>query len=464
MRWRHLLIGSLLRIDGSSPYGSRDGGEPGIRISSRSLPVLLIRFGFLVAIVAAFVPSFLFIGTLAALAFALATAFTNRTSQFPDFGLAAFVAVITTASLHLPWSYDILQRLSWRWLIGPQSPESGDERLLDLLEFATTDSAPNYWSLGLIVAALLGLIAAPTRLFGLATQCWTVALFFIGFAWIDVRGWLPFDLPTVESMLAPALAALVVVVAIAVRGAEEGSASLSRLHAGARRAVILVSGACLLAGALGATLMSLNGGWHAPTQNYPAFTQFLAEGEEGPGGGRVLWIGDASVVPNDVVVTPSGTQYAVTDGGTPEVWGRWSAGPVGATRTVGDQLDLARAGETVRLGRLLAPYGISLVVVLDQLAPAPYEGPTIDPGADVVQALTPTARPRARARRAESDRVPQHVERRCRLDVAHGRGCRCCHLPRTSSTSTSATGSRWSSARSPLADGASGSRRPTRRC
>ncbi len=382
-----LLIGSLLRIDGTSPYGSV-GGEPGIRISSRSLPVLLIRFGFLVAVVAAFVPSFLFIGVIAALAFALSTAFTDRASNFPDFGLAAFVALIATVSLHLPWSYDVLQRLSWSWLIGPRSPEAGDERLLDLLEFATTESAPSYWSLGLIVAAFVGLIAAPSRLFGLATQCWTVALVFIGLVWVDVRGWLPFELPTAESMLAPALAVLTVLVAIAVRGAEEGSASLSRLRTGARRAVIIASGVSLVAGALGAILMSLNGGWHAPTQGYPAFTEFLAEAEDGPGGGRVLWIGDASVVPIDVSLSSSGTRFAVTDGGSPEVWGRWSAGPIGATRSLGDQLDLARAGETVRLGRLLAPYGINLVVVLDQLAPAPYEGPTVDPGDDVAQALT----------------------------------------------------------------------------
>ena len=55
---------------------------------------------------------------------------------------------------------------------------------------------------------------------------------------------------------------------------------------------------------------------------------------------------------------------------------------------MGDQLDLARRGQTVRLGRLLAPYGVELVIVLDQLAPAPYEGPAVDPGAGVVRSLT----------------------------------------------------------------------------
>jgi len=379
------LIGSLLRIEGASPYGSK-GGEPGMRVASRSLPVLLIRFGFLVAFVAALAPSVVVIATLTALAFAVASVFTGRELQLTEYGLAAAVAVIGPAALHLPWSFDIFRSLSWRWLVGPDSPEAGGQTFLDLLQFAPSTVAPSYWSLGLLAAAVVGLIAAPKALLGLATQCWTVALVLIGLVWSASRGWLPFGLPAAEAMLAPALAALALVVAVALRAAEMAGSGQSRLSAQLRRVVVLATAGGLAAGTLGAVLMSLNGGWNAPTQNYAAFTEFLAERTEGDS--RVLWIGDASVVPVDVAVSGSGIQYALTDGGSPEVWGRWSAGPVGVTRGVGDQLDLARSGETVRLGRLLAPYGVSLVVVLDQLAPAPYEGPAVDPGAGVVQSLT----------------------------------------------------------------------------
>lgn len=61
---------------------------------------------------------------------------------------------------------------------------------------------------------------------------------------------------------------------------------------------------------------------------------------------------------------------------------------MGATDGIGAQLDLARDGEVVRLGRLLAPYGISNVVVVRQLAPAPYVGPEIDPGQGIERALS----------------------------------------------------------------------------
>ena len=380
------LFGSLLRIEGVSPYGVRFG-PAGLRIVSRSLPVLAIRLGFLVALVATIVPSVVVVVVIATLAFGLSTLFTSNGERLKEFGLAAAVVVVVPAALHLPWSFDISRLFSWQWIVGSQSPEAGMSTVLDLLQFAPGGNAPRLFSLGLIVAALAALVAAPKGLFALATQCWTVALIMIGLVWMGAKGWLPFDLPAAESMLSVALAALSLAVALGVRTAElawqdDSPPKTARLM----KLVVAMCGLGFAAASFGAILMSLDGGWRAPTQNYAAFTQFLADREEGEK--RVLWIGDSSVVPVDVSFSPSGVQYALTDGGSPEVWGRWSAGPVGVTRSIGDQLDLARSGETVRLGRLLAPYGVELVVVLDQLAPAPYEGPAVDPGTGVVRSLT----------------------------------------------------------------------------
>ncbi len=381
------LVGSLLRIQGVSPYGARHGLRAP-RITARSLPVLLIRYGILVAFVAAFVPSFVVVSVIVALALGLSTVLTGHERRFAEFSLAAVAAVIVPAALHLPWSYDILRSFSWRWLVGSTTPGADGRSFLEILQLSPSGDAPSFFGLGLIVVALAGLIAAPRARLGLATQCWTVALVLIGLVWAAARQWLWFALPAPESLLAPALAALTLVAAIAVRAAESAAES-GELTKGARRrrrAVVLSTWIGVCAASLGGLLMSLNGGWNAPTQGYPAFTELLAD--RVGGNSRVLWIGDASVVPVDVVESSNGVQFAVTDGGLPEVWGRWAPGPIGVTRTVGDHLDLARAGETVRLGRLLAPYGISLVVVLDQLAPAPYEGPSVDPGSGVVTSLT----------------------------------------------------------------------------
>lgn len=388
-RWESLVIyaaapflmGSLLRIDKLAPYGARRG-QPAVRVATRSLPVLTIRFGILVAVVAAFAPSVIVIAVIMAVAVGAAASLSQQENRTTGFALAAAFAVIAPVALHLPWSYDIMRSLSWRWIVGPPSPEMGDLSLFDLLRFAPGGPSPSMLSLGLVIVALIALAVATRPMLRFAIEGWAVALVAFGLLWASGRDWVPFGLPGAESLLAVALTGLVFNVAIAVRALEQQTGEGAKAP---YRLANLVVALGLLVGSVGGLLMSFEGQWDAPTQNYAEFTEFLAEATDGES--RVLWIGDASVVPVDVSVSPSGLQYAITTGGRPEVWGRWAAGPIGRTAGVGEQLDLARRGETVRLGRLLAPYGISLVVVVDQLAPAPYDGPRVDPGAGVIGAL-----------------------------------------------------------------------------
>ncbi|MGF1599352.1 MAG: glycosyltransferase [Acidimicrobiales bacterium] len=378
------LFGSLLRIDGVSPYGDRLG-SPGFRVVVRSLPVLLIRYGFLVAFVATFAPSVVVVAAVLALAFALASTVVGHGARAQEFVLAAVAAVVAPVALHLPWSYDVFRSFSWRWLVGPRSPEAGPGAFLDLLLFAPGRHPASVLTFGILAVALLGLALAPRRLFGLATQAWVAALVLLGLAWFGARGWLPFGTPAAEVVLAPVAVAFSLASAIAVRSIELGDGAGRPRWLRLNRSLIALG---VAAASLGAIQMSLSGRWETPTQSYVTFTDFLAENAGEDLESRVLWIGDASVVPIDVTGSGSGINYAVTDGGSPDVLGRWSASPVGRTPGIGRQLDLAQAGETVRLGRLLAAYGINLVVVVDRLGPAPYEGPGVDPGPFVEQALS----------------------------------------------------------------------------
>lgn len=374
------LMGSLLRIEGVSPFGARLG-QPGLKVRPRSYPVLLIRFGFLVAFVAAFAPSVLVVALLMAVAFALAAPIIGQGLRARDFSLVALITVVAPVALHLPWAYDVLRSFSWRWLVGPTSPEASVYSVARLVLFTPGRPHPTVFSLGLLAAAIAGLAVAPRTLWRVAVQGWMVALTMFVFTWARGRGWLPFALPTAESLLAPALAGLTLAVAAGVRTVETNESPRRLL----RKVIPAVLATGLVAAALGEILLSFDGAWASPNQSYATYTRLLSDRTEQTG--RVLWIGDPSVLPLDPVVSRTGITYAVTDGGNPVVWGRWQAGPVGATSGIGDQLDLARDGQTVRLGRLLAPYGINLVVVLDRLAPAPYDGPSVDPGPGVLRTL-----------------------------------------------------------------------------
>ncbi len=377
------LVASLLRLDGVSPYGSRLG-PPGLKVVPRSFPVLVIRYGILVAVAAAFVPAVMVIAVVLALAFVLAAALTEQGLPPRDFVLPAVAAVVAPVALHLPWAYDVIQSLSWHWLVGPPSPEASVPTFTRLLAFAPGRFGPSVFAVGLVLASVLGLALAARPMWRVAAQGWSIALLLFVLVWARGRGWVPFALPATESMLAPALAGLTLVVAVGVRSLELERNRITRWRL-ANRFLPTVMGLCLLAASLNWVILSFHGAWNAPSQSYATFTRFLSERTER--NGRVLWIGDASVLPLDAMVSPSGVEYAVTDGGSPDVWGRWLAGPLGSTDGIGEALDLARAGQTVRLGRLLAPYGIDLVVALDRLAPAPYEGPVVDPGQNVLRSL-----------------------------------------------------------------------------
>jgi hypothetical protein len=386
------LLAALLRVGGYTPFGSV-GGLPGPSVADRNLPVRLIRYGFLVAVLSSFAPAIVPIAFVTCLVFALASLALISDGRPQDLALASVVGVIAPVALHGPWSFDFLQSLSWRWIVGPDSPEASFNSLLELLQFAPGAPPARLIALGLAAAAVVALVVARSELFHLAATGVLLAVVFWGLTWAGRRGWVPFSLPTAEALLAPAAAGLTLAVIVGVRSLElnmigvESGRRTDRLLAGA-------GGVAVAAVFFTGLLSSLSGLWESPTQSFSESTQFLVRQQldetdsDSDTAGRVLWIGDASVMPLDVAVSESGIQYAVSDGGRAEARGRWLAGPVGATDGIGAQLDLARQGEVVRLGRLLAPYGIDNVVVVSQLAPAPYVGPQVDPGVGVVRALS----------------------------------------------------------------------------
>ncbi|MGI9598031.1 MAG: glycosyltransferase [Acidimicrobiales bacterium] len=384
------MVAALLRVGDYSPFGGV-GGDPGPAVADRNLPVRLIRFGFLVAVLGAFAPAVIPIAVVMSLVFALGAFVFGAGGRPQELALAALVGIVVPVALHGPWSFDFLQGLSWRWIVGPTSPETDFDSLLELLQFAPGAPAARWVALGLLAAAGLSLLVAKKAHFHIAGTGWLLAITFWFIIWGDRRGWIPFSVPTAEALLAPVAIGLTLAVIVGVRALEldlVGDGGRRRLD----RTVAVLGVAAIASVFFTGLLSSLSGRWDAPTQSFSASTQFLVRQQvgtgEATGPGRVLWIGDASVLPLDVAVSDSGIQYAVSDGGRAEARGRWMAGPIGATDGIGAQLDLAREGEVVRLGRLLAPYGIDNVVVVRQLAPAPYIGPQIDPGGGVERALS----------------------------------------------------------------------------
>ena len=86
----------------------------------------------------------------------------------------------------------------------------------------------------------------------------------------------------------------------------------------------------------------------------------------------MLWLGDPSALPLGSWELTDGLAYGTTDGGSPALQDLVVGSDEGSTGLLADVVDLARTGQTARLGRLLAPMGIRYVVVAQRLAPAPF--------------------------------------------------------------------------------------------
>lgn len=380
------LIAGLLKLNGVGPFG-RDTGVAGPTVVDRSVPVRLIRFAFLVALISAFVPAVIPVAVVLAVVMALVT-FVLGTGKPLELLLAGALAVAAPVALHGPWSFDVLQDFSWDWLVGPEPPQVGLSGMVELVQFSPGSLEPHILAFALVIVAGLAVLVVREELFHLVAQGWAIAAAFWLLTWAGRRGWIPFEIPAPETLLTLSAAGLSYAVAAGVRSLEVDliGGRLSERAARLRRAGVFVGSVAVAAMFLVGTLAALDGAWHTPQASFADPVDFLVERRfedaEVQTQGRVLWIGDASVLQLDALETDTGISYVVTDGGYHDVFGRWLAGPVGSTDGIGRQLDLAHQGEVVRLGRLLAPYGIDFVVITEQLAPQPYDGPVApaDPG------------------------------------------------------------------------------------
>ena len=366
------LLGSALRLQGVAPHA----------VADRPLSARLLRFGLLTAALATFVPvtPVLAIGLLAALA--LASVVVARPVGLGALLGGALAAVVVPLALHVPWSFAVLRRWSWSWLVGPSSPEQEFDSLADLVRFAPGRFAPGVLVIGLLGAAVVGLVIGRGRRFDGAARGWVIALVAWSVPWVDRRDWISIDGPAAETVLAFAAAGLALAVGCSVRALEvDASARPSIIRVGAVAALALGVGAVSLAG----VRASFDGRWEQPRQAYGELTPRLAAQVGEPA--RILWLGDPSVLPVDGQTSAAGVSYAVTDGAGPDVVGRYAPPDQGMAAELGVRLDLAIDDQTVHVGRLLAPYGIDLLIVVPQLAPAPYDGPTRTPGAGIERVL-----------------------------------------------------------------------------
>jgi len=381
-RWSGLLLyGAMPWVLSRLAHATRL--EPfGAREPKRGLEIL--RLGLLLALLTAFVPAAPLVVVLLALALVLSSVVAGGVGPATKAVVTALGATVVTVLLLFPWSLDfLLPGTHWSAITSAGSRAGHGLTLAELLRFQTGPlGAPPLGFAFLLVAALPLILGGGWR-FTWAARLWVVAIAFVAVTWAGDRGWLLVEMPSPELLLVPAALALATAAALGVAAFE---VDLPGYTLGWRQVASVIAAGAAALGAIPVVGASFNGRWHAPRSDSGELLSWMSQ-RQADGAFRVLWVGDPEALPIDGWRLSEGTAYATSRDGTPTVLDRWPGADPGTSALLGDAVNVARRGETTRLGHVLAPMAVRYIVVPVAIAPGSRRDRARPPDPDILPAL-----------------------------------------------------------------------------
>ena len=301
-------------------------------------------------------------------------------------------AVVVAGVLHLPWTLDFVHP-DWQRFVGVSSLSEHPLDLGAILRFDTGPYGSSTLGYAVLVAASLALLLGKGWRLGWAARAWTLALVGFGLVWASSSGWLSFDLPAAEVVLAPVAAALALATAMGMAAFE---VDLPDYHFGWRQLASVVAGAALVLTAVPVLGSMLDGSWDLPDGDFSAAMSSI-DADSAAVPMRVLWMGDADVLPlsgwaltdTRVHEPRPGAElaYGTSSRAIPTFQNLFPGSPGGATAQLTSSLQSAIDGGTSRLGAQLAPMGVEYVIVPDRPAPSPFVNEPQAPSPRLVSVL-----------------------------------------------------------------------------
>jgi GT2 family glycosyltransferase len=363
-RWSALLIWAVTPWWMDAIVGAGDDDAPRRRRRGAAMVVAT-------AIVAAFVPAALVVLLFLAVVLGLATVWTNVGAAWRGVRHGAGV-VVGAALLNLPWSWSFVSGDVWRDLMTSGSAGSANLGWWVLAQWGRS---------GVALAGLSALVLVPAVAVAVLARgeraVWGLRAAFVvgGFAAVVVvidRRLIGFEVGDLWWWMGPV--AVGAALAIGTLAAAWRSDVVTRSF-GWRQPLGLVAAAAVALASLAPLLGAVDGRWNQPRTSLPVLLGQLPT-NDAAGDHRVVFIGDARVVPVATRPLGEGLGYAVVDGGAlTATTSRWLPAPTAADRAVHDAFEAVSQHATPRLGRLLAPLGVRYIVVplIDGVASTPND-------------------------------------------------------------------------------------------
>ena len=294
----------------------------------------------------------------------------GRPEGVPRLLAATALAVPAAAFLAFPTVVDVLASgPDWRSVADGRDGSAGVVSFGEILRFEVggVDPPSLVWLFAVPMAVPL-LLGRGWRL-EQAVRLWMVAVVAWGVALAAERGALPFGLPDLHLLLAPAAVAVAGLCGMAVLSIEH---DLRFSHFGWRQALVPVTVLASLVLAVGSVGSLEDGRWGLVASDHHSSLRFEAPVLEGAY--RVLWIGAPEFLAVEGHNLGPGVAWAATTGDKVTLLDRAVPLDPGRADLFETVIERIEQGRTARAGRLLAGLGVRYVVLLHRLAPAPFVG------------------------------------------------------------------------------------------
>ena len=233
-----------------------------------------------------------------------------------------------------------------------------------LLRDADGTFGASWWGWLLPASALFALVLCKGERRRVADKVVVVATLTLVLCAVVSRHWLGSFSPDLDVLLALYGLSVATLIGLGVGALEN---DLRDAGFGWRQVVAALSVVTMAAASLPLLASFASGRFDLPTTSVAESLSTLAPSSAG--GYRVLWLGDPSVLPIGGWSVAPGLEAATSTDGLPGGATLFTPPDSGTSDVIIQAVQSALAGRTVRLGQLLAPAGISTIVVMDSSAP-----------------------------------------------------------------------------------------------
>jgi GT2 family glycosyltransferase len=349
----------------------RAAGPPGVARRERAPSrVVLVAVVALSAIATAFYPAALLFLPLVALSFALAVPLVGEGRFALRTIVIAAIAVGGTAVLLVPWTF--------AWFHGDGAALSLVARhafgLSEILRFTTGPAGAGWPSWGLLIAAALPLLVATGPRLAWAGRAWMLIVTSYALAWLPGRLDPSLARPEVEGVLVGAALGIALASAFGVAAFTD---DLRQFHFGWRQFAAVAVAFGILLPILGMTADAVGGRWRLPDRDWADSLAWM-QSDQRHGDFRVLWMGDADVLPVGARSAAT-TAYGLTQDGPGDVRNAYLAWHGRGEPVIGDAIGLLAHRQTARFGHLVAPMGVRYIALVRGSAPGGGTVRAVDP-------------------------------------------------------------------------------------